>query len=89
MTDSVVVARLRQEVERLRAIMNGDAAEIIRLLREVERLQAEVAILRTTVAAEIKRLTAEVEEWKERCAAERRDHEATIAHCDRVMNEGP
>ena len=70
MSDALV-ARLRQEVERLRAIMNGDAAEIIRLLREVERLRAEV------------------EEWKERCAAERRDHEATIAHCDRVMNEGP
>ena len=84
MTDAIV-ARLRKEVERLRAIMNGDAAEIIRLLREVERLRAE----RDERTNEVARLLIELEEWKERCAAERRDHEATIAHCDRVMNEGP
>jgi outer membrane murein-binding lipoprotein Lpp len=41
------------------------------------------------LADEIKRLTAEVQEWKERWAAERRDHETTIRHFDMLMNEGP
>lgn len=34
-------------------------------------------------------LWAEVELWKERWEAERRDHEATITHCDKMLNEGP
>jgi hypothetical protein len=38
-------------------------------------------------ATKIKRLHAEVAEWKERWAAERRDHEATIRHFDTLMNE--
>ena len=38
-------------------------------------------------AAEIGRLRAEIEEWKERWEAERRDHEATIRHFDKLMNE--
>jgi len=69
MTD--LVERLRKEVEQLRADMNGDAAEIIRLNREVERQRAVV------------------EEWKERLRAEQADHEATIRHCDKVMNDDP
>jgi len=36
---------------------------------------------------EIERLKREVEEWRERWAAERRDHEATIRHFDKLMNE--
>ena len=40
-------------------------------------------------ADEIERLRAEVAEWKERYEGERRDHETTIAHCDKIMNEGP
>jgi hypothetical protein len=40
-------------------------------------------------AAEIERLQAEVAVWQASYKAERRDHEATIAHADKVMNEGP
>jgi hypothetical protein len=34
-------------------------------------------------AAEIERLREEIEEWKDRCAAERQALEATIDHCNR------
>ena len=43
--------------------------------------------LMTEAAVEIERLKREVAEWKERWAAERRDHEATIRQFDRLMNE--
>jgi hypothetical protein len=43
----------------------------------------------TEAADAIAQLRAEVEEWKERWAAERRDHEATIRHFDELMNEVP
>jgi hypothetical protein len=48
-------------------------------------LLAEIGRLRT----EILSLQDEVVEWKERWKAEREDHERTIAHFDKVMNEGP
>ena len=60
------------------------ADEIDRLAREVEWRQAELQGLR----AENERLQAEVDEWRERWAAERRDHEATIRDFDKLMNEG-
>ena len=43
--------------------------------------------LMVQAADEIERLRAEVEAWKERWEAERRDHEATIRHCDKLMKE--
>ena len=55
-----------------------DIVEADELRAEIERLQAEV-----------ERLQAEVAEWKERWAAERRDHETTIRHFDTLMNEVP
>jgi chromosome segregation ATPase len=65
----------------------------------VERLRADIESLRglnnqlladcAKAETEIERLTAEVEEWKERWAAERRDHEATIRRFDTLMNEVP
>ena len=39
-------------------------------------------------AAAIERLRAEVEQWKQRYEAERRDHEITIAFCDKIISEG-
>ena len=58
---------------------------------EIERLTKlhEAAAARAELAQiEIERLQAEVDEWKERWAAERRDHEATIRNFDKLMNEG-
>jgi hypothetical protein len=37
--------------------------------------------------AEIVRLQLEVELWKDRCAAERQAHEATIEHYDTMMDD--
>jgi len=47
------------------------------------RMLAEIRRLRSVIAA----LANERDEWKERWAAERADHEASIKHFDRVMNE--
>ena len=43
---------------------------------------------RAEAADEIERLRAEVEQWKQRYEAERRDHEITIAFCDKIISEG-
>ena len=67
---------------------------------EIERLRAYAMHERSlgaegpmielmTAKQEIERLRAEVAEWKERYEGERRDHETTIAQCDKIMNEGP
>jgi hypothetical protein len=48
-----------------------------------ERLLEELR----TVLAHVEDLRAELEEWKQRWVAERRDHEATIRHYDKLMNE--
>jgi hypothetical protein len=39
------------------------------------------------VLLHVTELRAELEQWKERWAAERRDHEATIRHYDKLMND--
>jgi len=55
---------------------------------EIERLRTDkVSIVVKAKDAEIERLRAEVEDWKDRWTAERRDHEATIRHFDKLMNE--
>jgi transposase len=38
------------------------------------------------IGEELERLRQEAETWKDRWLSERRDHEATIEHCDRIMN---
>jgi hypothetical protein len=49
-------------------------------------LAAAINITRR-LTAEIERLTAERDEWKERCEAERRDHEATIRNSEYLLRE--
>jgi hypothetical protein len=88
MTD--IVERLRDNAPVDHGLASGDlmreaADEIERLTALWEARGVEIDRLN----AEIERLQAEVTLWRERYEAERRDHEATIKHADKAMNEGP
>jgi hypothetical protein len=61
--------------------------DIVEWLREPGRYSGIQCDGCVKAADEIERLRAEVELWKDRYHAEREDHDATIKHCDRVLNE--
>lgn len=54
--------------------------------REWEGIYTDANIVGLAID-EIKRLREEVEIWKDRCAAERADHEATIKHADKMLED--
>ena len=74
----------REEIQRLNAHINKlDAARTkdqVDLLLHYRKQDEELR-------AEVEKLRAEAVEWKERYEAERADHEATMRHCDKLMNE--
>ena len=82
------VEELRAEIERLKA-ENEDLRRWKAMDKPLTAAMGVVAADLQQLRAEIERLRAEVAEWKERYEGERRDHETTIAHCDKIMNEGP
>jgi putative salt-induced outer membrane protein YdiY len=84
----------KAEVERLTAERDEGARwrrqSEAELRAEVERLTAENEILRTMnyhIGQSIGIAAAEIEKWKDRYQAERRDHEATIKHADQLDEE--
>jgi hypothetical protein len=81
---SNIVERLRGCLRPVGYVMRTvDTDTLQEAAATIERLHEELRAVLLHVAE----LRAEIEEWKERWAAERRDHEATIRHFDKLMDE--
>lgn len=61
--------------------------DLVQALRALARAEHDDLSVADAAADEIERLRAECELWQDRCAAERRDHEASIKEFDRVYND--
>jgi hypothetical protein len=57
------------------------------LLESVKKIQRDYAGLRVLIEELVTALRADAEMWQSRYEAERADHERTIAHAERAMNE--
>ena len=57
------------------------------LLETVKKIQRDYAALRVELEELVTALHADAEMWRDRFEAERRDHERTIRHAEKAMNE--
>ena len=91
---------LKAKIERLQAhnnVLCDNQHDYVRYCTRIHELEAEIERLQARYdsatdqamryAADNERMRAEVEEWKERWAAERRDHEATMKAFDKAIEE--
>lgn len=74
--------RVRQNTGMSAEGANGSVA----LLIQRRAALASVAVALMEIVAE--KHTADVELWRDRCEAANRDHDATIKHCDEMLQHG-
>lgn len=79
-----MLAALKQVEAEMRAGLGSSFGETREQVRRAIRLG--ISTQAVDVLEHIIRLREEVAAWKERYEAERRDHEATIKHCDQMLS---